>query len=195
MELQVIQNRIFEIRGMRVILDFHLAELYNVETRTLKQAIKRNKERFPSDFMIELTKDEWIELITNCDKLPENVKHNPTPPSGFSEQGVAMISSVLRSKIAIEVNISIMRAFVATRKYLSDYSSISKEIENLWKHLKALEIYSEENLKAINDLSEDNQNTFDEIYLALSELANKQKQIDPKNDRPRKRVGFVQDEE
>jgi hypothetical protein len=101
MELQVIQNRIFEVRGYRIILDFHLAELYNVETRSLKQAVKRNKERFPSDFMITLTKEEWTELITNCDKLPENIRHNPIPPSGFTEQGVAMLSSVLRSKTAI----------------------------------------------------------------------------------------------
>lgn len=178
MELELIQNKIFEVRGMRVILDFHLAELYNVETRSLKQAVKRNRERFPSDFMVELSKKEWIELITICDKLPDNIKHNPTPPSGFSEQGVAMISSVLRSKTAIEVNISIMRAFVATRRYLSDYSSISKEIENLWKHLKTLEAQTEENLKAVNDLNDDNQNTFDEIYLALSELANKQNSIE-----------------
>lgn len=192
MELELIQNKIFEVRGMRVILDFHLAELYNVETRSLKQAVKRNKERFPSDFMVELSKKEWIELITICDKLPENIKHNPTPPSGFSEQGVAMISSVLRSRTAIEVNISIMRAFVATRKYLSDYSSISKEIENLWKHLKTLETQTEESLKAVNDLNDDNQNTFDEIYLALSELANKQNKIESK---PRKRVGYVQDNE
>ena len=190
MELQVIQNRIFEVRGYRIIMDFHLAELYNVETRSLKQAVKRNKEMFPSDFMINLTKEEWTELITNCDKLPENIRHNPIPPSGFTEQGVAMLSSVLRSKTAIEVNISIMRAFVAIRQQLCDYSSVSQEIESLRKHLKSLENQVEENLKAINDLNEDNQNSFDEIYLALTELAKKHRVNDSK---PRNRVGFIQE--
>ncbi|PXV68744.1 ORF6N domain-containing protein [Dysgonomonas alginatilytica] len=191
MELQVIQNKIFEVRGLRVMVDFHLAELYDVKTKVLKQAVKRNVLRFPSDFMFELTDNEWSELVTNCDRLPKTLKHSSVNPMVFTESGVAMLSSVLRSEIAIEVNISIMRAFVATRKYLADYSSISKEIENLWKHLRTLETYSEENLKAINDLSEDNQNAFDEIYIALSELANKQNKIESK---PRKRVGYVQDD-
>ena len=112
MDLQIIQNKIFEVRGYRVMLDLHLAELYQVETRALKQAVKRNIDRFPSDFMFELSKDEWLGLITNCDKFPDNIRHTPTPPMAFTEQGVAMLSSVLRSKVAIEVNISIMRAFV-----------------------------------------------------------------------------------
>lgn len=70
MDLQIIQNKIFEVRGCRVMLDFHLAELYQVETRALKQAVKRNLSRFPSDFAFQLTKDEWQELITDCDKFP-----------------------------------------------------------------------------------------------------------------------------
>ena len=82
MDLQIIQNKIFEVRGYRVMLDLHLAELYQVETRTLKQAVKRNIDRFPSDFMFELSKDEWLELITNCDKFPDNWKiHSYLPPS------------------------------------------------------------------------------------------------------------------
>ena len=74
------------------MLDFDLAAIYEVETRTLKQAVRRNLERFPSDFMFELSKKEWSELITNCDKLPENSKHNPTTPFAFTEQGVAMLT-------------------------------------------------------------------------------------------------------
>ena len=83
MDLQIIQNKIFEVRGCRVMLDFHLAELYQVETRALKQAVKRNLSRFPSDFAFQLTKDEWQELITNCDKFPENIRHTPAPPLAF----------------------------------------------------------------------------------------------------------------
>ena len=131
MDLQIIQNKIFEVRGYRVMLDLHLAELYQVETRALKQAVKRNIDRFPSDFMFELSKDEWLGLITNCDKFPDNIRHTPTPPMAFTEQGVAMLSSVLRSKVAIEVNISIMRAFVLMRQMAIGYEELSRRIEEL----------------------------------------------------------------
>lgn len=97
MQLEGIQQKIYEIREDRVMLDFDLAILYGVETRALKQAVKRNPERFPMDFMFQLTKTEWRELITNCDKLPEFVKFSPSLPYAFSEQGVAMLSSVLKS--------------------------------------------------------------------------------------------------
>lgn len=111
MDLQIIQNKIFEIRGYRVMLDFHLAELYGVQTKVLKQAVKRNEKRFPSDFRFTMTKEEWDELVTICDQLPESLKHSYILPDCFTEQGVAMLSSVLRSQTAIDVNISIMRAF------------------------------------------------------------------------------------
>ena len=91
MELQLIQEKIFEIRGNRVMLDFDLAELYQVETRALKQAVRRNPNRFPGDFMFQLTKDEWTELITICDKLPKSVKYSPALPLAFTEQGVAIL--------------------------------------------------------------------------------------------------------
>ena len=129
MELQIIQNKIFEIRGIRVILDFDLAELYEVETRALKQAVKRNITRFPEDFMFELTKSEWQEVITICDNLPQTVKFSPATPFAFTEQGVAMLSSVLRSQKAIEVYISIMRAFVALRQYALGYAELNRKLE------------------------------------------------------------------
>ena len=96
MELQVIQNKIFEVRGYRVMLDFHLAELYNVKTKVLKQAVKRNIQRFPSDFMFELDKEEFHQLVTICDQFPETLKHSSVSPMVFTEQGVAMLSTVLR---------------------------------------------------------------------------------------------------
>ena len=116
MDLQIIQNKIFEVRGCRVMLDFHLAELYGVQTKALKQAVKRNEKRFPGDFRFTMTNEEWDELVTNCDQLPENLKHSYILPDCFTEQGVAMLSSVLRSQTAIDVNISIMRAFVLMRQ-------------------------------------------------------------------------------
>lgn len=98
MQLQVIQNKIYQVRGERVMLDFDLADMYGVETRTLKQAVRRNMDRFPEDFMFQLSKPEWQQLITNCDNLPENIKFSPATPFAFTEQGVAMLSSVLNSK-------------------------------------------------------------------------------------------------
>ncbi len=92
------------------MLDFHLAMLYNVETRVLKQQVKRNIERFPDDFMFQLTVIEWKELITNCDNLGA-MKFSPSFPYAFTEQGIAMLSGILRSSKAIKINISIMRAF------------------------------------------------------------------------------------
>lgn len=165
MELQIIQNKIFEIRGQRVILDFDLAELYEVENRALKQAVKRNMARFPSDFMFELTKNEWHEVITICDNLPQTVKFSPALPFAFSEQGVAMLSSVLRSQKAIEVNISIMRAFVALRQYALGYAELNQKLETFM---------IETNMQ------------FSDIYQALTELAS-QKELENK---PRKRIGF-----
>ena len=131
MDLQIIQNKIFEIRGYRVMLDFHLAELYGVQTKALKQAVKRNEKRFPSDFRFTMTKEEWDELVTNCDQLPESLKHSYVLPDCFTEQGVAMLSSVLRSQTAIDVNISIMRAFVLMRQMVIGYEELLKRIEEL----------------------------------------------------------------
>jgi len=118
MELQLIQvqNKIYEIRGVKVMLDFDLAEIYEVPTKVLKQAVKRNMKRFPPDFMFELTKDEWKELVTICDHIPETMKHSYIPPFAFTEHGITMLSSVLRSDIAIEASILIVRAFVYVRQ-------------------------------------------------------------------------------
>lgn len=168
MELQIIQNKIYEIRGIRVMLDFDLANLYDVETRVLKQAVKRNINRFPEDFMFELTKNEWQEVITICDNIPETIKYSPATAFAFSEQGVAMLSSVLRSKKAIEVNISIMRAFVALRQYALGYAELNRKLE---------EFMIETNMQ------------FSDIYQALTELAS-QEEVKSK---PRKRVGYIKE--
>lgn len=169
MELQIIQNKIFEVRGYRVMLDFHLAELYNVKTKVLKQAVKRNIQRFPSDFMFELDKEEFHQLVTNCDQFPETLKHSSVSPMVFTEQGVAMLSTVLRSQTAIDVNISIMRAFVLMRQMVIGYDELLKRIE---------------------ELEESTDAQFSEIYQALTQLLSKP---DPK---PRKPIGYrIPDEE
>ena len=168
MDLQIIQNKIFEVRGCRVMLDYHLAELYQVETRALKQAVKRNIERFPSDFMFVLSKEEANLLLSigvSQNVIPPDYNFGIAMPMAFTEQGVAMLSSVLRSKIAIEVNISIMRAFVLMRQMAIGYEELSRRIEEL-------------------EVSTDAQ--FNELYQALTQLLSQSKQ-----QKERRPVGFV----
>ena len=124
------ESLIFEFRGYKVMVDIDLASLYETETKVLKQQVKRNIIRFPPDFMFELTKEEAIQLVTNCDRL-SSLKHSNVNPMVFTEQGVAMLSSVLRSNKAIEMNIEIMRAFARYRSYLVDNKDISKKLGEL----------------------------------------------------------------
>ena len=185
-QLQVIQSKIYEIRGQRVMLDFDLAELYGTETRVLKQAVKRNIKRFPSDFMFELTKEELYSLRSQF--VTSNKRGGIRyMPFAFTEQGVAMLSSVLNNETAIEININIMRAFVTVRQYLTSTNNPIKEIEELKQRMKALEQGSEDTIAAINDLSEDTRRELDDIYLALSQLADKQKRTTT----DRKPIGFA----
>lgn len=167
MDLQVIQNRIYEIRGCRVMLDFDLAKLYQVSTKALKQAVKRNLQRFPEDFMFEMNSEEWEILRSQI--VTSSWGGTRYMPFVFTEQGVAMLSSVLRSEIAIEVNISIMRAFVKMRELSSRYSELNQKLETFMI---------------------DTNIQFNEVYQALTELASKKES----EDKPRKKVGFVKDE-
>ena len=132
MELQLIQNKIVQTHGHRVMLDFQLAELYEVETRSLNQAVKRNQNRFPHDFMIQISNEEWSVLKSQfVISKPEKRGGTQKLPYAFTEQGVAMLSSVLRSQKAIDVNIAIMRAFVLVRQHLTDYNDLKSEIKKL----------------------------------------------------------------
>ena len=166
------------------MIDFDLAEMYQVETKNLNLSVKRNIKRFPSDFMFQLTKEEWDGLRLQIETSKRGGRRYM--PYAFTEQGVAMLSGLLNSDAAIAVNISIMRAFVAIRNVLVAAKE-DNSLTALMDRIKALEEVSEETLAAINDLSEDNQKEFDDIYIALSELAAKHKQVN----KPRNPVGFV----
>jgi phage regulator Rha-like protein len=174
MELQPIQSKIYEIRGQRVMLDFDLAELYQVETRTLKQAVRRNIERFPSDFMFEITESEYNYLknsMTSQIVISNEKGGRRYMPFAFTEQGVAMLSSVLRSETAIQVNIAIMRAFVAMRNYITTTTQITAELSEIRAKLALLERADEDNAEAVNDLSEDMRKELDNIYQAIAALS------------------------
>jgi hypothetical protein len=121
-------QRIYLLRGKKVMFDFDLAKLYDLETRVLKQQVRRNMERFPEDFMFELSREEWEQVITNCDNLSVYSRFKPFPPFAFTELGVAMLSSVHNSKKAIMVNIAIMRAFVNLRQLIDTNKDLIRRI-------------------------------------------------------------------
>jgi ORF6N domain len=131
MELQIIQDRIFTIRGHRVMLDFHLAEMYEVETRVLNQAVSRNSARFPDDFMFQLTDKEWQNMSSQIVMTYPKKRPKVALPYVFTEQGVAMLSSVLRSDRAIKVNIELMRAFVMLRRLVLHHKDIIERIDQV----------------------------------------------------------------
>jgi len=124
------ETMIFHFRGFKVMIDADLAVLYDVPTKRLKEQVKRNFERFPEDFMFELNRNEKDELVANCDRL-STLKHSSVNPLAFTEQGVAMLSSVLRSEKAIKINIEIMRAFARYRALLRENEELKKEILKL----------------------------------------------------------------
>jgi phage regulator Rha-like protein len=164
MELEVIQNKIFEIRECKVMLDFDLALLYNVENKRLKEAVRRNVNRFPDDFMFELTKIEYDSLRSQIASLKNGRgQHLKYLPFAFTEQGIAMLSSVLNSEKAIEINISIIRAFVMMRQFTLSYSELKTRIEEI-------------------------ENQFPDIYKALNYLVDKDKLGN--NTKERVKIGY-----
>ncbi|HAQ21056.1 MAG TPA: DNA-binding protein [Prolixibacteraceae bacterium] len=171
MQLERIQTKIYEIRGQKVMLDFDLSSMYEVENRVLKQAVKRNLDRFPNDFMFQLTKIEWQELITICDNLPNGIKFSPATPFAFTEQGVSMLSSILKSKKALQVNIAIMRAFVFMRQYALTHKDLTEKL---------------------HELENKYDKQFKDVYDAINFLL--QKDIQESDQKQRKRIGFKNDE-
>jgi len=168
MELTIIHDKIYEIGGQRVMLDFDLAEMYETETKRLKEAVRRNPDRFPVDFMFELSNEEFISLRTQIATL-ENLgrgKHSKYLPFAFTEQGVAMLASVLNSAKAIQINIQIVRAFIVLRQYALGYAELNQKLESFMV---------ETNMQ------------YNDIYMALTELASK-KQLEEK---PRNPIGYT----
>ncbi len=169
MNLDLIPTKIQQIRDKRVILDMDLAVLYHVETRALKQAVRRNIERFPEDFMFELSESE-VESMVSQIVIPSKSYLGGAKPFAFTEQGIAMLSSVLKSPIAIQVNIQIMRVFVSLREYALNHRELSEKIREL----------------------EDTYNQqFDNIFEALNYLLGQSKQDEETQER--KRIGYNSD--
>ena len=166
-DITLIQNKIYEIRGQRVMLDRDLAELYGVTTGNLNKAVKRNIERFPERFMFQLTEQKFLIFQNGTSSWGGTRKR----PYAFTEQGVSMLSAVLRSPTAIQVSIRIMDAFVAMRNYIMTTSTMTAELSEIRAKLALLERTDEDNAEAINDLSEDMRKELDNIYQAIAALS------------------------
>lgn len=209
-----IQHRIYEVRGLQVMLDRDLAELYGVETRVLNQAVKRNIERFPSDFLFRLSKKEWDHLksqivisnntLKNIDneaveQKDSDWKSHPVItgrggdralPYAFTELGVAMLSSVLRSDTAIQVNINIMRAFVMIRQAFSALQSTNLRVEQLSLSMKELSTRLEESLRNQNDINSEQERTNEEIAVQIEMINDVLDQLRTTPPPPAKPIGF-----
>ncbi len=167
----VIESKILFLRGKKVMLDRDLAVLYGIKTFRLNEQVKRNKQRFPNDFMFRLTQKETEELIAFCDRF-KTLKHSSNTPYAFTQEGVAMLSSVLKSTIAINVNIQIMRAFVKMREALSAHESLKKTI-------KALE-------KKVEQKFSEHDQQFDYVFEAFETI---KKMLAPET-KPKRKIGF-----
>lgn len=184
MELQLIQNKVYTVRNQRVMLDRDLAEIYGVETRVLNQAVKRNMDRFPEDFMFQLTESEfqdWKSQIVISNSINMGLRHKPY---AFTELGVAMLSSVLNSKTAIQINMGIMRAFVSIRQLLSHQPAT--KITELQNEIKELKEYIEEVFTDYNDINDDTRMQMELINQTLAELQTNK----IKMDKPIRKIGF-----
>jgi len=152
-----ISSKILSLRGQQVMLDKDLAELYGVETKRLNEQVKRNIERFPGDFMFQLNEKEKKELVSNCDRF-KNLKHSTVNPYVFTEQGIYMLASILKSQTAISVNIAIIRTFKKLREFSKHYNTLAKQIMAVErksdKQYKELKIALDE-LIASSEVAED----------------------------------------
>ena len=184
MELAVIiQSKIYEIRGQQVMIDKDLAGLYQVEVKRLNESVKRNLKRFPEDFMFQLPTEEWLNLKSQF--ATSSWGGTRKLPYAFTELGVSMLSSILNSELAIEVNINIMRAFVAVRRFITNPPV--DRVSELQNELKELKSYIEEVFTDYNDINEDTRVQLELINRTLAELQAQKRLADS----PRNPIGFI----
>ena len=190
-DLESIKTRIYDIRGLKVMLDSDLAELYEVEVKYLKRQVNRNIERFPKDFMFELTHEEYDSLRGQIGTLKSGRgQHTKYLPYVFTEEGVAMLSGVLRSKTAIQENINIMRAFVLIRQTVAAWQSTNLKVEQLSHKVDQLNAYIEEILHDQNDVNEQQEVTNNEIAIQIEMINDALDQLRFKPQQSRTRIGY-----
>ena len=193
--IENIKDIIYEIRGQKVMLDNDLAEMYEVEVAQLKRQVRRNIDRFPQDFMFELTPEEVASLRCQNGILKKGRgQHSKYAPFAFTEEGVAMLSGLLRSKIAIQVNINIMRAFVVVRQAVSALQTSALRYEQLSHKVDQLNAYVEEILHDQNDINEQQEQTNMEIAIQIEAINDALDQLRDTKAQPRRRIGYKKEE-
>ena len=190
-QVEAIKESIYDVRGQKVMLDFELAELYEVEVGQLKRQVRRNIDRFPKDFMFELTKDEYSSLrCQNGIIKAGRGQHSKYLPFAFTEEGVAMLSGILRSKTAIQVNINIMRAFVAIRHAVAALQLADLRYEQLSHKVDQLNNYIEEILHDQNDVNQMQEQTNNEIAIQIEAINDALDQLRATQSQPRIPIGY-----
>ena len=190
-QVDTIKNSIYEMRGQRVMLDSDLAELYEVEVGQLKRQVRRNIDRFPEDFMFELTREEYDSLRCQNGTIKNGRgQHSKYLPFAFTEEGVAMLSGMLKSKTAVQVNINIMRAFVAIRHAVASMQLSDLRYEQLSHKVDQLNTYVEEILHDQNDINQMQEQTNKEIAVQIEAINEALDQLRDTKAEPRKPIGF-----
>lgn len=194
-----IKEAIYEIRGQKVMLDYDLATIYGVRTGTLNQAVKRNIDRFPDDFMFKLTEKEWDEL--DCNILNSNMRsqsvtasanrrNKSNPPYAFTEHGAVMLASVLRSPSAVQMSVMVTRAFIAMRQAITTMLSVDLKVEQISHKVDQLNAYVEELLHDQNDINDQQEQTNNEVALQIEAINDALDQLRNEEAKPRKPIGF-----
>ena len=191
LQVDSIREIIYDLRGLKVMLDFDLAELYEVEVSQLKRQVRRNIERFPKDFMFELTNEEYVSLrCQNGIIKAGRGQHSKYMPFAFTEEGVAMLSGILRSKSAVQVNINIMRAFVAIRHAVAALQLADLRYEQLSHKVDQLNNYIEEILHDQNDVNQMQEQTNNEIAIQIEAINDALDQLRVTQSEPRTPIGY-----
>ena len=194
-----IKDAIYEIRGQKVMLDYDLAAIYGVKTGTLNQAVKRNIDRFPGDFMFKLTEKEWDELNRNMQVsnmrsqiviASPNRRNKSNPPYAFTEHGAVMLASVLRSPSAVQMSVMVTRAFIAMRQAITTMLSVDLKVEQISHKVDQLNAYVEEILHDQNDINEQQEQTNNEVALQIEAINDALDQLRDEKAKPRKPIGF-----
>lgn len=191
-----IKDVIYEVRGVRVMLDSDLAVLYEIEVSQLKRQVRRNIDRFPGDFMFELTREEYDSIRCQNGTIKNGRgQHSKYLPFAFTEEGVAMLSGMLKSKTAVQVNINIMRAFVAIRHAVASMHLSDLRYEQLSHKVDQLNAYVDEILHDQNDINEQQDQTNNEIALQIEAINEALDKLRQQESEPRKRIGFKQNKQ
>ena len=198
-----IKDVIYEIRGQKVMLDYDLASIYGIKTGSLNQAVKRNIDRFPDDFMFRLTEREWMEIERNIQisnmqsqivTASPKQRNKSNPPYAFTEHGAVMLASVLHSPSAVQMSVVVTRAFIAMRKAITSMLSVDLKVEQLSHKVDQLNVYVEEILHDQNNFNELQEQTNMEIAIQIEAINDALDQLRDVKVQPRKRIGYKKDD-